>query len=144
MSRLYAFRQEIADAVIAADLGFTGDSIILKRQTDLWNDIATAMQLSADGVVLHIGVASGRSTDDSSLEMEVTVPITIIALPQLIDGARPEEDIWEALVDFLHDFRFTGKSYNYRLRFTSFEDLEIDADGGTQYLGRQTIFTKTL
>lgn len=144
MSKLYDFRQELATAIAAEDLGFTSDNIILKRQTDLWNDIATAINTSDNGVVLHIGVASGKSTEENSLEMEVTVPITIIALPELIEGATPEEDIWEALVTFLHDFRFTLSAYAYRLRFESFEDIEIDADGGTQYLGRQTIFAKHL
>lgn len=144
MSKLFDFRQELATAIAAQDIGFTADNIILKRQGDIWNDIATAINASKDGVVLHIGIARGNSTEENSLEMDVTLPVTLIALPQLVDGARPEEDLWEALVNFLHDFRFANDAYAYRLRFQSFEDLDIAADDGTEYLGRQTNFIKHL
>lgn len=144
MSKLFDFRQELATMIATADIGFNEDNIIIKRQGDLWNDIATGINASKDGVVLHIGIARGTSTEENSLEMDVTLPVTIIALPQLVDGARPEEDIWETLVNLLHDYRFTNEAYAYRLRFQSFEDLEIEADGGTEYLGRQTNFIKHL
>jgi hypothetical protein len=140
MSKLFDFRQELATMIAAADIGFTAANIIIKRQGDLYNDIATSIAASKDGVVLHIGIASGTSTEEDSLEMDVVLPVTIIALPQLTDGARPEEELWEALVMLLHDYRFANKPFSYRLKFQSFEDLEIGADDGTEYLGRRTDF----
>ena len=140
MSKLFAFRQELATMIAAANIGFTEDNIIIKRQGDLWNDVATGINASKDGVVLHIGIARGTSTEEDSLEMDVTLPVTLIALPQLVDGARPEEDLWEALVMLMHDYRFENKPFSYRMKFQSFEDLEMQADDGTEYLGRQTEF----
>lgn len=140
MSKLYDLREEIASAIAASEMPFEQDDIIIKRVGDLWNNIASAIHASKFGVVLHIGVARGVSTEDNGLEMNVTVPITLISLPQLTEGSHPEEDLWEELVTFLHDFRFSGRSYQNRLRFQSFEDLEIEADDGTPYHGRQTEF----
>lgn len=140
MSKLFESRQELATAIAAADIGFNADNIIIKRQGDLWNDIATSISASKDGVVLHIGTASGSSTEEDGLEMDIILPITIIATTQLVDGARPEEELWEDLMTFLHDYRFANKPFAYRLKFQSFEDLEIEADDGTEYLGRRTNF----
>lgn len=144
MSQLYDMREALRDSIIAAGIGWTADTILLKRQTDLWNDVATAISASAAGAVLHIGVAEGNSTEDDGLEMEVTVPLTILCLPQCDDGATPEEDLWEALVTHVHDLRLGSEPFGYRFRFQSFTDLEIDADGGTGYLGRQTVFKRNL
>jgi hypothetical protein len=144
MSKLYDLRQALGNAIIAANLGWSQNTIILKRQTDLWNDVATSIEVSQNGAVLHIGTAEGTATEDDGLEMEVTVPITILCLPELVEGATPEEDLWEALVLFVHDLRLDNLHHSYRFRFKSFSDLEIEADGGTGYLGRQSIFTRKL
>ena len=144
MSKLYDMRADLAASIIAADIGWTADTIILKRQTDLWNDVATSICASAAGAVLHIGVAEGRSSEEDGLELEITVPLTILCLPQVEEGATPEEDLWEALVSHVHDLRLGTDHHAYRFRLKSFTDLEIEADRGTGYLGRQTVFTRKL
>ncbi len=145
MSQLYDLRAALAASIITADIGFTADSIILKRQTDLWNDVATALAVNAAGVVLHIGIAEGAASEPDGLEMDLTLPLTILCLPQVVEDATPEEDLWEALVRHVHDLRLSAaEPYAWRFRFKSFSDIEIQADHGTGYLGRQTVFTKHL
>jgi len=144
MSKLYDLRADLAASIIAANIGFSADNIILKRQTDLWNDVATALAGLGNGLVLHIGIAEGASTEPDSLEMELTIPLTILCLPQVAEDATPEEDVWQALVEHVHGLRMAGDPYAWRFRFKSFSDLEIQADHGTGYLGRQTTFNKRL
>lgn len=144
MSKLYDMRADLAAAIIAANIGWTAQTILIKRQADLWNDVATAIHCSKSGAILHIGIAEGKSTEDNSLEMDVTIPLTILCLPQVEEDATPEEDLWEALVQKVHDLRLGNDAYAYRFRFKSFTDLEIEADGGTGYLGRQTVFERRL
>lgn len=140
MSQLYDLRSALAAAIVAADIGWTADTILLKRQTDLGNDIATALSTAGHGAVLHIGIAEGAATEDSGLELEITLPLTIVCLPQVTEGAVPEEDLWEALVAAVHDLRLPGKHFAYRFKFKSFSDADFSADGGTAYLARQTVF----
>lgn len=143
MSKLYDLRNELKTDIIAADIGWVDESIIIKRQTDLWNDIGTAIGAAKHGAALHIGVASGRSTDDHSLEMELTMPFTILCEPQVIEGEFPEEDLWEELVKFVQGKAMEGSgSCLTGFRFKSFTDSELETPGGYKYLARQTIFTK--
>lgn len=143
--KLYDMRDALGDSIIAAAIGWTADTILIKRQTDLWNDVATAIQCSKNGAVLHIGVAEGAATEEAGLEMDVTLALTILCLPQLTDGAIPEETLWEDLVKHVHDLRLVSTDpYAYRFRFKSFSDIEIDSDRGTAYLGRQTVFIRKL
>lgn len=144
MSKLFDYREALKASIVAADIGWVANHIIIKRQTDLWNEVATAIASNSNGTVLHIGVASGRSTEEDELEMDVTIPLTILATPQLVEGATPEEDLWEALISHVHDLRLNDEAHLYRFKFSGFEDLEIEADNGTSYLGRQTNFTKRL
>jgi hypothetical protein len=144
VSTLYDMREALAASIVAAEIGWAAEDIILRRQTDLWNDVATAISSSRHGAVLHIGIAEGASTEDGELEMEVTVPLTILCLPQVMADATPEEDLWEALVTHIHDLRLGQDPWQYRFKFRSFSDLEIEADGGTGYLGRQTLFARKL
>jgi hypothetical protein len=144
MSKLYDLREALAASIIAADIGFTSENVILKRQTDLWNDVASSIDASKDGVVLHIGIAEGAGTEDEELEIDTTIPLTILALPQVDENARPEEDLWEDLVRHVHDLRLGTDHHALRFIFKSFTDLEIEADRGTGYLGRQTVFSKRL
>lgn len=144
MSQLYDMRAALAASIVAANIGWRVEDIVFKRQTDLWNDVATAINTARHGAVLHIGIAEGDSADDEELELNVTIPVTILCLPQLRSGAMPEEDLWEALVKHVHDLRLGSDPWAYRFRFRSFTDLEIEADGGTGYLGRQTVFQRKL
>lgn len=146
MSKLYDMRRTLADKIIAADIGWTMDTVLLKRQTDLWNDVATAIASAANGAVLHIGIADGAGNDGNALLMELTLTLTILVLPVVTDdGATPEEDLWEDLVKFVHGLRVGDRDHClHEFRFKSFSDGDLQADGGTQYLARQTIFTKSL
>jgi hypothetical protein len=145
MSKLYDLRAELAASIIAANIGFTAENIILKRQTDLWNDVATVLAVDALGLVLHIGIAEGAASEPDSLELDLTIPLTILCLPQIAEGTTPEEDVWQALVQHVHDLRLSAtEPYAWRFRFKSFSDIEIQADHGTGYLGRQSVFTKHL
>lgn len=145
MSKLYDMRRALAASIITANIGWRDETILYKRQSDLWNDVAVALNGSPHGAILHIGVAEGQSTEENSLEMEVTLPLTILCLPQVLPGATPEEDLWEALVSHVHDLRLAANDpFAYRFRFKSFSDLEIEAGGGSQYLGRQTNFFRKL
>lgn len=144
MSKLYDIRADLAASIIAADLGFSADNIIIKRQVDLWNDVATSIAASKDGIVLHIGVAEGSSLEDEELEIEASIPLTILCLSQVDEDAKPEEDVWEALVRHVHDLRLNDDHWAQRFLFKSFSDIEIEADGGSPYLGRQTVFTKRI
>jgi hypothetical protein len=143
MSKLYDLRATLKQDIVQEDIGWEEDAIIIKRQTDLWNDIGTAIASAKHGAVLHIGVASGSSTDEHSLEMELTLPITILCVPQLEEDQYPEEDLWEDLVTFLQGKAMEASgSCLTGFRFKSFSDSEIETPGGYKYLARQTIFTK--
>lgn len=139
MSKLFDKRQDLAADIIAANIGWTADNIVYKRQTDLWNDVATAIA-AGSGSVLHIGAASGDAGEGDELDMECTMVLTILCPPELADDATPEEDLWEALVNHVHDLRLGNEHVTYRLKFKSWVDADIEADGGTAYLARQTTF----
>ena len=109
----------------------------------MWNDVAVMLQGSVVDAVLMIGVAEGKPTEDDSLEMELTLPLVIVCLPQVEADSVPEEDLWEAMVSFVHDLRLVATdSWSKRFVFAGFQDLDIQADDGTAYLGRQTIFKR--
>lgn len=151
MSKLFDYRKNLKTAIVDADIGWTAAEVILKRTASLWNDVATAIQASANGAVLHIGVASGERADDDNLLTEITLPITILCLPQVENGADadedtagPEEDLWEDLVTFIDTLVTTNEPSAWQFKFKGFTDLEVEADDGTSYLARQTTFTRTL
>lgn len=144
MSKLFDYRTALKTAIVDGDIGWTDDTVLLKRQTDLWNDVASAIQSSKNGAVLHIGVASGKRADDDELNMELSLPLTILCLPQVEEGATPEEDLWEDLVKLVEGMGGSYEPRGWRYKFESFTDLEVDADGEAFYLARQTIFTRTL
>lgn len=145
MSKLYDMRRALADSIIAANIGWTEETIILKRQTDLWNDVATAMATAVNGAVLHIGIVEGSAKEGYGLMMDLTVPLTIICSPVVDAEATPEEDLWEALITFVQGHTLTSEDHcMYEFQFKSFSDSDLEADGGTRYLARQTIFNKIL
>ena len=141
MSKMYDLRAALKTAIVAADIGFVDEAVLIRRQGSFWNQVASAISNAKHGSILHIGIASGKPTEEESLEMELSIPLTIIAKPQVGREARPEEDLWEDLVTTVHDLRLPGTGfYKDRLIFDGFQDIDIVADGGTAYLGRQTIF----
>lgn len=144
MTKHATMRQALAASIIAADIGWTEDNVIHKRTGSLWNDIATSTAAAKDGVVLHIGVTSGSSTDDDNLQMELDVPLTIVRSPAVAEEEEPlEEQLWEDLVRHVHRLVLGNEPFAWRFRFKDFQDIEIEADeGGTKYFGRQTLFNK--
>jgi hypothetical protein len=144
MSALYDLRDALADAIIAANIGWTSSTVIIKRQSDLWNDIATAIATSSSGAALHIGVAEGSNTGKHSRGLELSIPLTIVCQPSLTAGATPEEDLWEDLIDFVTGLKLPGDLHSYsEFQIVSFSDIEVQTpDGGTPWMGRQTVFKK--
>lgn len=144
MSKLLDLRKALASDIIAQDIGWTADNIIIKRQTALWNDIATAVAASKDGLALHIGVAEGQAQGDSGVgDMTLTLTLTVICVPEVDDAATPEEDVSEALMLFVDDHRIGHAHIQWAFRFRSFADVEIPSpDGGTGFLGRQMVFER--
>lgn len=147
MSKLYDMRQALAARIISFNIGWTDQNILIKRQADLFNEIATKISAAKNPnrAVLHIGIAEGSSTEEDGLEMDLTLPLTIICVPKVVQGQRPEEDLWEDLVTHVHDLRIEeADHWNYRMRFAGFSDIDIEADSGSAWLGRQTIFKRRL
>jgi hypothetical protein len=147
MSKLFDMRQALAARIIAADIGWTEETVIIKRQTDLWNDVATAMAAAANNAVLHIGIAEGSAREGfGGLMTDLTLTLTVLCSPVTAPtGATPEEDLWEALVRFVHGLRLEERDHcQLEFRYKSFAESDMEADGGTRYLARQTIFTKAL
>jgi hypothetical protein len=151
MSSIYDLRAAIRDALVAEGI-WTAGEIILKRQTDIWNDIALAISSSKNRAALIIGVAEGvdgRADNQQStrnhLLQELTIPITTICEIQLTEGATPEEDLWERTTLFLSGWvpplDYTrGRHSDYRLRYQRFSDDVEMGDGQASWLARQTIF----
>jgi hypothetical protein len=151
MSSIYDLRVAIRDALVAEGI-WKAEDIILKRQTDIWNDIAVAISNSMNGAALVIGVAEGvdsrsdsQQSRDKQLIQELTIPITTICEIQLTKGATPEEDLWERTTLFLNGWvpplDYTrGRHSDYRLRYQRFSDDVEMGDGQQSWLARQTIF----
>ncbi len=148
MSTVYDLRASIAAALVTAGI-WQEDEIIIKRQTDIWNDIALAVGTSKNGMALAIGVAEGVSANkDASAGIwnDLTIPITTFCSVSLEEGATPEEDIWERTVGFLNGWvgrDALGKPNHsqYRLIYQRFSDDVELADQVASFLARQTIFT---
>ena len=145
MSKLYDLREALKAQIVAANLGWTDDTVLIKRQGSFWNQVATAIGAAKNGAVLHIGIATGKPIGDETLEMELSIPLTIVCKPQVSKDAVPEEDLWEALLLFVHDLKLSEDDHcSYRMIFDGFTDLDIEAAGGTSYLGRMTTFKRRL
>jgi len=143
MSTLFDLRQALANSIVAANIGWTSDIIVLKRQSDLWNDLITAIATSKIGACLHIGVASGKADPDSTdIDFDLTISLTIVIDPSPAPDVTPEEDLWELLVKHVHNLYLDAWSaFQFRFRIDSFDDIEITSpDNSSSSLGRQTIF----
>lgn len=148
MSGLYNIRREIKNVLIGSGL-WTADEILIKRRTDIWNDIAVAAQASKTGQCLVIGVAKGapvasQKPGSKLLRMELTIPITLVELPtvdpeQPLAGESDEDDRWEATALLLQGESLGRSALHYELDFDGFEDVE-DED----YVIRQTTFKTRL
>jgi hypothetical protein len=146
MSKLYDIREALAASIAEAGI-FRLEEIIIIRQADLFNEIATALSEAKNGVCLHIGVAEGKPLGSEDLDWDITVPLTIVCPPeQPPQDATPEEDLWEALVQHVHGLRLKATDHvSYQFRAGAFGDVDInDEQSGVSYLGRQTFFTYRL
>ena len=141
MSKLHDLRTALK-AHLVAQAGWAPGDIILQRQGDLWNEIATAMSTAVNGACLVIQSAKGRNPDpDGKLVMELTMRVTLICAEQLQEGQTPEEELWETMVLAVH-----GKSFHpsgnciYEFQCMEFDDDVQLADGAGNWLARETVF----
>jgi hypothetical protein len=141
MSKLYDLRAALK-AHLVANAGWDPEAIIIKRQTDIWNDVAIAIETAKNNLCMVIGVAQGRNPDpDGKLIMDLTVPVTILATITLEEGATPEEDVWEQMVLAVHGTSLHPTGHcRFEFQFESFaDDIEL-GDGRPQWIARQTVF----
>lgn len=144
MIGLYQLRKEI-ETLLLQDGLWSADEVIIKRRTDIWNDIAVAAAASDAGQCIVVGVAKGvpskgQIAGSLQLKMEVTIPITLIELPDTDPEENPAEDErWEATVMRLLGSPLGRSETHYHLDFESFDDVD-DQD----YVIRQTVFKTDL
>jgi hypothetical protein len=149
MSSLYQVRRGIRELLTEGGL-WAEDEVIIKRRTDIWNDVAVACAASARGQCLVVGVAKGRRMGTSgrrgvkTIRLEVTIPITLMELPtiapeQAEEGEPDEDDRWEATVMRLDGDPLGRSPLHFQLDLEEFEDVEDE-----EYVIRQTIFKTTL
>ena len=149
MSALYSLRRSVRTLLLEGAL-WTADEVIIKRRTDIWNDVAVACAASKAGQCLVIGVAKGvpssaQKKGSKLVIMDVTIPITMIELPTVdptlpADNATTDEDSrWEAMVLRLQGDSLDRSALHYELEFDGFEDV-VDED----YVIRQTTFKTRL
>lgn len=149
MSALYSLRKAVRTALIDSGL-WTKPEILIKRRTDIWNDVAVATETSEGGQCLVVGIAKGvpsrvQQEGSKMVIMEVTIPITMIELPN-VDPTEPDDDAvtdeetrWEATVLALQGNPLGRSALHYQLDFDGFEDVEDD-----DYVIRQTVFKTRL
>lgn len=149
MSQLYDIRKAVKSLLLHDEL-WMPDEVIIKRRTNIWNDVAVATAASRAGQCLVVGVAKGTTSNKQNarskrLLMNVTLPVTLIELPTVSDaepvpGALTDEDTrWEATVMRLLGSPLGRSAEHYELTFDSFEDVEDE-----EYVIRQTVFKTTL
>ena len=145
MSGLYTLRSQIRDLLLQDGL-WNKDEVIIKRRTDVWNTVATAMAVEgASGQCLVIGTAKGVAAAGQRdrgmiLKTTVSIAVTMIELPRVDDAEDPEEDTrWELTVARLLGSSLGRSVANFQLVFDGFEDVE-----DKEYVIRQTIFKTDL
>jgi hypothetical protein len=148
MSKLFDVRQALKASIAANVAGVVEGQIVTMRRGSLDNAVATAMAASESGLVVQIGIASGRAVGEHGSDLEIEVPVTILVPPQAdeVEGEECEEEaVWEALVLHVDGLQLAAHHpYAYRFRMTRFVDVEVELDGGTAYLARVTTFTYKL
>ncbi len=121
-------------------------AIIIDRQGDYSRMAAVAMGAAANGSIVIIGVAAGDATEEEGLESDLTIPLTILARAVITPDQKPEEELWEATVQALHNFTpvYEGDSGHWtrRVRYQGWTDAPELTRGIQEIaqLARQTIF----
>lgn len=144
-SKLHRLRAAIKATLVDAGI-WDESAVLIDRQSDFWNDVATAMSAATHNAVLSIGTARGDGSEEDGLENEITVPITILATNTLSPDRMPEELLWERTIQHLHnrvlDYDGGVDHWNYRLRYQGFTDAPelVEANLDVVQLARQTVF----
>lgn len=149
MSALYQIRTEIKTLLMADGLWADGE-VIIKRRSELWNTVATAVAASEAGQCIVVGVAKGtpdrsQRVGSRQLLMEISVPITLIESANLSpdDTESPdgtdEDTRWEGTVMRLLGSPLGRSAEHYEMSFDGFEDIADD-----EYVIRQTTFKTKL
>lgn len=121
-------------------------AVIIDRQGDITRSAAVAMGAASHGSIVILGVAEGDATEAEGLETELLIPVTILAKAIIQEGQTPEEELWEATVEELHNFKpvYEGDTGHWtrRLRYGGFSDAPELARPFQEFaqLARQTIF----
>jgi hypothetical protein len=144
MSQLYSIRRNIRDLIVDSEQ-FELDEILIKRRTNIWNDVAVAAAASTHGQCLVIGVAEGKKDGNARprkgmIKLEVSIPITLIELPTITPEQpeaedEDEDDRWEALCLLLQGDSLGRGDQHFWLDMDSFTDVEDD-----EYIIRQAVF----
>lgn len=149
MSQLYDIRKAVKSLLLQDGL-WGKDEVLIKRRTQIWNDVSVACQASEHGQCLVVGVAKGTTSNKQNarskrLLMDIIIPITLIELPTVSDEepsdyATTDEDTrWEETVMRLLGDPLGRSAEHYELTFDGFEDVDDD-----EYVIRQTTFKTTL
>ena len=149
MSKLYDIRKAVKSLLLQGGLWEEGE-VIIKRRTQIWNDVAVAAAASKCGQCLVVGVAKGSASNKQNarskrLLMDISIPITLIELPSVSDEepsdyATTDEDTrWEETVLRLLGDPLGRSPDHYELTFDGFEEVDDD-----EYVIRQTTFKTTL
>lgn len=123
------------------------DSVIVNRRLKIWNEVATSIQSSKHGAVLVIGIAKGdpdpkRPPKSANVQMDLTIPVTLIELPDVDPDGAEEDELWEQTVVLLNANplgRIQKPKSAHDLEFAGFDEVEHD-----QYVIRQTLFKTRL
>lgn len=144
-SKLHKLRAAIKATLVDAGIWDEG-AVIIDRQSDFWNDVATAMSAATHNAILVIGTARGDSTEEDGLENDLTIPVTILATNTLSPEQMPEELLWEKTVQHLHnrvlDYAGAIDHWAFRLRYQGFTDAPelVEANLDVVQLARQSVF----
>ncbi|GAA5482056.1 hypothetical protein [Haloferula sargassicola] len=143
MSKLLDLRKAIRTVLTTgANPLWEEAAVIIRRRTKIWNDVAIAVENSRHRSCLVVGVAKGdpdrsRKPKSRLTIMDVTVPVTLIELPQVDPEGEEEDELWEATVMALqgNDLGRVGTGCQHDFAFDGFDEVPDD-----KYVIRQTLF----
>lgn len=148
MSAVFDLRDAVKNLLLGENL-WSADEVIIKRRTDIWNDVATSIAASKSGQCIVVGLLSGGKSDKQrqgsrNLIMNVTMAISIVEVhnladPQTLLDASDEDTRFEATLMRLHGSSLGRSAITYTLDFDTFAEQEDE-----QYLIRQATFKTEL
>lgn len=149
MSAIFDLRNAAKTLLLVDDL-WTADEIIIKRRTDIWNDVATSIECSKSGQCLVIGLFAGSASNkqrkgSSMLMMDVTLAFSLVERHQLADpneltdGSDEDSRFEETLLRLQGSALGRNATLAYSLEFDGFAEQEDE-----QYLIRQATYKTEL